>query len=570
MKKRKNNWLQQFFGTIHTEAYWIRKQITWRTLGQTLRFCVTLLIYIGELILLLYSVQLLVENSLGFRPFSTLIELKPVKPLFNLLWSIPPIQWLNTAAVQVAPKVSQSAAAGELIGAIGVGGVFVTMLTGAAEQRVCGVRTGELLNWLHTKFFLAYALLFLPLVLLGIYAGHANKGDAAIYAFFGVFLGLLLALWAFYELVLSANQREKLALQYYARQICPGIAMRLRTCLHKKSASDDLMERGDAHRAMLSVADYLRNQAEHYHRNVSAEMIRLWICSCQVPFGEDMNYPDCSTVNGCGLMKRPVGLEPDSCRISRGKDGKDYFKLATDGGFPYPDNYLSNGHDCITDHSILARDVWAALLPGEVFIKQDLDLTIIRQLLYSLYQVSEPDKRRFIVLLGLLFCLEDKAEDDDALLIKWVDNITKEGATPDRGSCTPREARHDLAWALLMIRVVAWIQNGTVAKQRESIDRFCQHFGAEFYQYGTGCDDTCDRQECTLLWYAEWAARKRRGLYLNHYLMGISTMFGAETLFPHFRLDNLTYRKQVLTKVLTSLYPWRDKQNEKEELSGNE
>lgn len=557
--------------------------MTWMSLKQAFRFCVTLLIYISELLLLLYSVQLLVENSLGIRPFSAVTECKLVKPFFDFLWSRSSIQWLNAAAMQVAPKISKNAAIGELMGAIGVGGVFVTTLTGATEQRICGVRTGELLNWLHIGFFWAYALLFLPLVLLGIFAGHAKRGDAAIYAFFGVFLGLLLVLWAFSEVVLSVNQREKLALRYYVWQIRPGMARRLRTHLHHKATKWSCIslchlhqknvsydsEYSDAYRAMLSVADYLRNQAEYYHRNISTEMIRLWIYSCQAPSEEEVDYPDCSAVDGVNFKKLPVGLKPRSCYIFRGDDGKDYFKLATEGGFPYPDNYLSNGQDYIIKYSILARDIWSVLLPGEKSIEQDLDLTIICQLLHSLYQVSEPDKRRFIVLLGLLFCLEDKAEDDDVRLIKWVDDITKEGTVADRDSYVPCEARHDLVWALLMIRIVAWIQNGTAAKQRESIDRFCQHFGTEFHQCDTE-GDSCDWQECVLLWYAEWAARKRRRLSLNDYLLGISTMLGAETLFPHFRLDNLTYRKQVLTKVLASIYPWRDKQDEKGELSGNE
>lgn len=532
---------------------------------QAFRFCATLLIYIGELLFLLYSVQLLVESSLGFRPFSVLTEFKLVKPFFNLLWSFPPVQRINSVVEQIVPKVSRSTAAGELIGAIGVGGVFVTMLTGTAEQRICGVRTGELLNWLHTGFFWAYALLFLPLVLLGVYAGHARKGDAAIYAFFGVFLGLLLALWAFYELVLSANEREKLALQYYARQIRPGIT---HTRRRQRRSPDDLAARGDAHRAMLSVADYLREQAEYYHRNISAEMIRLWIFSCPVPFEEDVSCPDCGAVDGGGLTARPARMEPDLCRITRRKDGEDRFESLTDGGFRYPDSYLSNGQDCIIGCSILARDIWAALLPEDDDIKRDLDLTIIRQLLCSLYQVSEPDKRRFVVLLGLLFCLEDKAENDDARLIGWVDEITKESAVPDYDSRVPRQARYDLAWALLMIRVVAWIQNGTVAEHSDSIPWFCHCFGNEFYRCGAQ-PDVCDRQESALLWYAEWAARKRRELSLTRYLVGISTIIGMEVLYPYFWPDILTYRKQALTNVLTLNYPWSDEQDEKEGLSGN-
>lgn len=562
MKKRKDQFRQFFRGIRMAMQQRIKEERILMTVGKYPRLIITLLIYVGELLLLLYSIQILAKDDFGLASFPNLTRFGPVKWFLDLLHTVPFVQSVNEAAMEVATAPLDDVAAGELIGAIGVGGIFITLLTGAEEQRICGIRTGELLSWLHTHFFLFYVLLFLPLVSVGIYAGHAKMRKAAVYAFLGVFLGLLLTLWACFELVLNANWRERLALQYYNRQLHPGLVRRLYVFLcHKIGFGKEPTECNNAQRTMISVAGYLRNQAEEYHRNVSAEVVLLWIRSCWIPLGTDMDCPDCSPPDDDSVMRFPAGIKKEGYSISAGNDGKDRFNYVDEGlHFHYPNYYLSDGQDYIITYAIFAGNVWSALLPGEILTEQDLIIT--RQILHSLYYVSKPDKRRFIVLLGLLFCLEDKAPDDDVQLIKWVDSITKEVAVNNYRDYVPREVRSNLAWALLMIRIIAWIRNGITTNPRESADQFCQSFGAELFQYGE-TEAAYDRWEATLLWYAEWAARKRCGLSLNRYLLGISTMFGAENLFPHFRQDILTYRKRFLMQILSSIYPWRDIQDKK-------
>ncbi len=548
-KKCENS--QCFFHRIRLKIIaWIGEQRIIMTIGKYPRLFITFLIYVGEFFLLLYSIQLLSMNVLELTPFSSFLKLEPIKRLFDFLYGLPFVQSVDRFAVLIAPKISENTAAGELIGAIGAGGMFITLLTGAEEQRICGVRTGELLGWLHKFFFKAYVLLFLPLVSVGIYAGHAQKGKATVYAFLGVFLGVLLILLACIELVLSAAWREQLALQYYNWQLHLGLMSRLRIWIWQKIGFG-LSEADYTKRAMLNLANYTRSQTEEYHRDVSLKMVFLWIQSCRVPNGTDIDYPDCDLDFEEKLMRNFP--DKDSCNISQ-ENGLCRFKCVN-SGFQYPEDYLSDGEDCIINHAFLAIDVWNALLPGPTLSEQDL--TIIRQTLYSLYYISQPDKRRFIILLGLLFCLEDKSTDKDIELVAWVDAITQRDTNichKDGAFC---EAKHDLVWALLMIRTITWVQDGTITKRRNYISQFRQRFGTVLFQQDEA-DSAYIRNEATLLWYAEWAARKRCGLSLNRYLAGISTIFGEKNVFPYVPVNTFTYRKRLLVQILTIIYFWWD------------
>lgn len=587
---------------IRVAARCVKWSIPWMLGKRLIRFTFTFIVYLIECLLLLKVFDLLFGDVTGLKPFASLLNFKPaiwiVSGPIAFLNTLPPVQLLsNTIARGLNMNDPPIKAIGSVIGAIGIGSTFIAWLTSSAERLVCGIRTGELLNWVHRFFFEIYALVFLPLAFLGIFASNSNHWEAAVFALLGVLLGLAFTLLVCFEFVLSAKWREELALQYYHKMVRPFIA----TCWIRwgghlwepaRTVSPNIHE--NARRAMLSVADYLRNQAEMYHRNFSSNMVRLWIYSCWIPFGEQSKFSN----HGMGLepvfVERPAGTTyPEDYCSTYFKDGQPHFKINVDWTVHYPTTYISDAQDYIVAHTLLAKDVWAELLPTDTLTPQDL--TITRQILYSLWELKQ-DQRYIVVLLGLLFCLEDAfisrpSQTNITQLITKIDFITRSDAASGEQDNVPKEVRSELAWALLMLCVAAWIQEGTGRDCREILDIFCRHFSAELNEY---CEDltriksagdigghpteTDIQAEAAakiqrgniILWYAEWIARKRRGLSLDRYLMGISSMFGQGNTYTHFRLGEFSYRKTFLLDILCEHYFNISRKNGTEEDKDNE
>lgn len=533
-----------------------------------IRFILTFIVYLIESLLLLKVVELLFGDAIDFRPFTSLLGLKvsiwirqgPVA----FLCKLSPVQLLTNAVTRglnmTKPPVD---AVGSVIGVIGIGSTFIAWLTSSAERLVCGIRTGELLNWAHHFFFVIYCFVFLPLAFLGIFSANSERWEATVYALLGVLVGLVFTLFVCFEFVLSAVWREKLALQHYYKMVCPCIAVCWtrwggHICKSARTHSPAIKE--DVRRAMLSVADYSRNQAEVYHRNFSSNMVRLWINSCWLPFQAQSKLPD------CGRLERPTGtIDLENFCTSWLQDGQSYFRINEDWPVHYPTAYISDEQDYIVAHTLLDRDVWAQLLPTDKLTPQELAIT--RQILYSLWKMKQ-DRRCTGILLGLLFRLEDTQPMDQ--LIPKLDLITRSDASSDEENNVPKEVRSELAWALLMICVVAWIQEGTDRDHHEMLDAFCRHFSGELNECcedlthiksdnGWTEEDVAEtgaklQRGDVILWYAEWAARKRRGLSLDRYLMGISTMFDQGNAYAHFKLNEFSYRKEFLLGILCQHY----------------
>lgn len=560
---------------IQAAAQCVKWSMPWMMCKRLARLTVTLVVYLAEIMLLLKMFDLLFGNVTGLKPFAFLLGLRPIA----FLYARPPFQWLSgTLARVVNMSTPPVKAVGSVVGAIGIGGTFIALLTSSAERLVCGIRTGELLNWTHRFFFIVYGFVFLPLALLGIFSASSQRWEPTVYALLGVLIELVFTLLVCFEFVLSAKWREEVALQYYYKMVCPFFASRRvrRRGGSRKPDETGLPEIGrNVRRAMLSVADYSRNQAEVYHRNFSSNMVRLWICSCWVPFGAPATFAD------CGKELKSVPGEPPKIANSKDycstdfKDDQSYFKIKVDWVVHYPTAYISDGQDYIVAHTLLAKDIWAELLAADTLTPQEL--TITRQILYSLW-VMKQDLRYTTVLLGLLFCLEDmlvRVTDPRNMvqLITTIDFITRSDAASGEQDNVPKEVRSELAWAVLMICVVAWVQERPDCDYRGMLDTFCQHFSVELNEYcedlarvkaesATDGDSSPEKPDAQpentarfqrgsiILWYAEWIARKRRGLSLDRYLMGISTIFGQGNAHAYFKLGTLSYRKTFLLGIL--------------------
>lgn len=494
----------------------------------------TFAFYILELVLLLRVIDILFGN-VGLRPFQWLSNWEPVKFLIDLplmtalkkCWLVQTAMTIFQEAVTISDWDKLINAVGAVIGAIGVGGVAITWLINAAERLVCGVRTGELLGWVHRLFFTTYAVIFMPTVLLGIFASNANRWEAALYSLVGVAFGLAFIMIVLFAFVLIVRVREWLAFRYYARfaktnswiWICNFV-----NWIRRKPYQPYCPER--VRRTMLSVADYFKEQYTGYHRNISRKMARLWINSCWIPFGETTEVP-IAVQNRQAAHRKPQ--------------------------YRYPAEYLSNEKDYIVVQTILSRDIWAELFPNELLSEESIGM--IRKILYSLYETAK-DRRYFAALLGFLLCLEDKNCDeetmiktigkitlkDDGLGIKYH-NVGKEGGLP-------QEVRSDLIWGLLMVMAVGWLQKAPYADYTAQTEFFCKMFRMEL-------NESCARPEGTenaLLWYAEWAARWRRKFPLNQYLLRLSAKFEEKNSFAHLDLTAFGFRKSFLISLLGDTY----------------
>lgn len=502
-------------------------------------------IYLIEFLLLINVIKCLFGSNIKLWPISFLAKLKPIKWIVtDLACYITNIDIIVRGRTLVNPPLG---AISDVIKAIGIGNTFITMLTVSAEKLVCGVRTGELLNWAHKFFYQVYALVFLPTVFLGIFSGTRGCWAATFYALLGVLLGMGFTLWTCLELVLLTNWRKKLAIQYYHWKVQPGVVARCLNvyCLLRNESIKKYVgaaEIGEMTRqSMLSAADYLKNQSAEYHQDFSGEMIQFWLDAFWVPLEQGGDYPYISTLNNFISRGGTPRFRLDDIEQS-------WFQSACAKGIHYPDEYLSDGTDYVVVNTFFARDIWSQLLPGNVLTEQDK--VISRRLLNRLCQ-SKKDTRSLSILLGLLFYLEDRTANESQLITQVADIMESKIASSQANSIS-EEVRSTLIWSLLMICMVAWIQDGRPCNWNEILALFCRRFRTELNTLWRTTWGTPENEyrEHIALWYAEWIARQRRCLPLNRYLLGITAIYGKKNAYTGFPLEELTYRKNFLMDML--------------------
>lgn len=562
-----------------------------RFFRRLIRFALTFLLYIVEAYLLWTVITLLfVKGTVPSTRFFTGV------PILGTLEGLFRNCWLNTLIMEVVEmKDPPREAIAPVISAIGVGGVYMTWLIGAAEQRVCGVRTGELLGWLHKLFIFAYAVLFLPLVFLGVFAGNANLQTdeimntwiASLYALLGVILGLLFTMLVWLELVQQAGSREARALQYYTARVSLG-PVRWGWRFFRWLLKKPYLELGCSERdkkfphcfflwlrdrysmdfyitrstrwAMFCLADHYREQMLTYHKDVSMVMARIWLEACWVPFDDEKDFSDTwmNTVSWSATssqyMNEAFGRtgSPQCAIVFDGE--KSSILTVNWGGVRYPEAYLSGGLDYVVANALFSSDVWDKLLQGVT--SKDQSLELVRPLLYNLYHAEHDarDKRYLASLLGLLFCLEDQAKNDCAL-IRRVHSITVQDGDASPKELVPQEIRCHMAWALMMILSVKWLQEPVQSKHIEELKLIYGKFHAEF---DIMCTEDTENSKFkftdTLLWYAEWISTRRKGFPINQYLIRLGRSDWPQSGYTRVETYDFSYRRRFLLRKLVPVY----------------
>ena len=454
-----------------------------------IRLFLAICVYIPQVLCLLYIVEAL------FFPLPLLHS------LLEALWNSCPIRSLRSwEPLRAMLESMNPQGVSTVIGAIGVGGIFITWLTGISEQLVCKVRMGKLLNWAHPFFLPLYALVFFPTVFCGIYAGATEHRKATALALLGLSFGLIHMVVACLEFLLVEGLREPLALRFYAWQLHPS--------QQEEAHSQQVRQ------TMLQMADYMREQTTAYHRDISLKMVELWAVSCKSPDGQGLEFAE---------------INED---------------------FPYPAEYISGGQNAVVSRIFLSRDIWAQLLNG---LPSQGDAALITHQILSSLGKKEKDEGYLVILLGFLFFLDSQYEDKQEF-VEAVHRIVRGQDVPLGQKAIPAKIQFDLIYSLCMFLVIGDMGNGK-ENYRDALSAFAQRFSQHF-GVASGSEALFRH---TLLWYAEWAARLEHEVSLNCYMLHLNSALRPLGGYQKIEFKNFSYREHYLAmRVVCTLAHEKD------------
>lgn len=309
-------------------------------------------------------------------------------------------------------------AIGAMVGLVGLTGAAFAWLITNAERRVCGTRMGDLVDWVYPGFFRFYFLVFAPLSLLGVYAGHAGWVWTCLYAGMGVSLGMALLARACYVFVVQAGLRENWAFDYYRSELKDAGS-------YVRKGARSAERRTRIEQILLNLADYARFLTLNNHRPAGKRLVELW-----------------------------MGAVRTSCFYRGGVD------LCFDYLYGIPDGVLKGAE--------LSQRIWDALLDQKDTPGQRRQ--ILHGVLPHLCMDGEADLSAYIaLLLGLLAHLEIATAGDACPLAA----LARETAAVAEGQ--PEALRRDLGQALAVFLAVAWLSGAPDALP--AADQAWAHFG---------------------------------------------------------------------------------------------
>lgn len=147
--------------------------------------------------------------------FLFLTALCIVSALFPSSWiyAIRNVPLIN-AAVEIISAMSHPTAFAAVISLVGVTGVL-TSLIASTDREVSGVALATLIQRAYPGTYTSYFFLFLPLVILGIYAGTFQRKTASVMAACGLLILIPYLLRVCYLVLLNRESREEIIYKYY-------------------------------------------------------------------------------------------------------------------------------------------------------------------------------------------------------------------------------------------------------------------------------------------------------------------------------------------------------------------
>ena len=191
--------------------------------------------------------------------------------LYGIRTSLPPLDW----AVRVGGwfcGLWDANALASVIRLLGVSGVAFAWLVSAADKEILGIPIRDLLQWMAGRIFQFYFFCFIPLLVIGVYAGDSDKTiqlrAAAVFASIGVMVVSAYLMWLCYALLLHAGTRQKLIVCFYRDQ--------LRACIAKSEDQIGVdMERMELW--LMRSIKYYRAALEEKYQEESENICSLWL-----------------------------------------------------------------------------------------------------------------------------------------------------------------------------------------------------------------------------------------------------------------------------------------------------
>ena len=382
------------------------------------------------------------------------------------------------AVLDIASRLSmifQPQALSSAIGAVGVTGIVFGWLIAHAEDRICGVRYVDLVEWTYPNFFLSYFLLFIPTTMVGIFAGKAELFWPTLFSFLGVICHIALLIRVCWVFVIWSDQREKKAFSYYRKQM-------------GSEEKSEIHNEQDIDKLLLKAADYTHMLIRKEHQvDKCNELLNLWVTGLNII-----------------LAKTRYSSENSLCWDDL------MIKCCMDE------------HDGILQCIQLSRELWDALLEGESTPQARAE--VIAPLLSVIDTVTEA-YARISILLGLIQVLLDEhiqlelAVEEIAKLLKYKQQM---------------KVAKELTGGLVAALMVHYIIEPEIAE--EAIHRMYTLLRP---QLGKLVEDLCDFRAASetnnfwtgrLLFYGEWVTRNMLHISLNHYLLQVSDYFVDKSL----------------------------------------
>ena len=200
------------------------------------------------------------SNSKVYRVFYIISELSFIFSVISLALSFFP-SWYGAAFLEsfFLPYFQPDAMAA-VVSLVGLPGAVFTWLISRIEDRICGVRMSQLINWVYPNFFVMYFSFFITLSVIAVFTGNVGLFWPSFYAFIGVIAVLVLLCMVCYQFVIRSDIQEKFALDYFDK------------ILSAKEYSDD-----EKCKNLLKLSDYSKKLFTQEYQNAAFNTVRLWL-----------------------------------------------------------------------------------------------------------------------------------------------------------------------------------------------------------------------------------------------------------------------------------------------------
>lgn len=437
------------------------------------------------------------ESLTRYNLFYIIVEIFFSLAVISLILCARPSWRLAAHLEGVLAPFFQPRAMAAVVSLVGLPGAVFGWLISHMEDKVCGVRMSQLIDWAYPNFFISYFCFFITLSIIAVFSGNVGLFWPTLYAFCGVLIALCLLCWVCYRFVMRSDFRETLAFEYYENLLAYA------------RGDDDKVGK-----TLLNTADYARFLLAQEHRNPIPYTVGLWLKA----FSEDRRVPD---------MEQSASA------------------------------YWQEEEDALIHHSALFRSVWAALLPKGLSDPQDIALlhSTLRELDVASGPIQNAKEEcvsygREAVLLGLAqFLMELGQKGRDWEAERFCALAYGQQKSP---------AVQELVCACLTMLSVEWVNDtssarwalSTAAKSLMSILEQC------LVEDGEGKGET---PLAAFLLHAQWIARRARQMNAGTYILRVSGLLGLENLSRNSFLDCTAPKDQKdLLLSLLCLAVWEE------------